>query len=165
MELAYNLTAETMMAGALKAQLRADAERLQRGRQLRRPVTPSFEYTFWRWLLTVRTDRNSRSAISLLDSPCAASVAMSRSRAVSGTTMTAAVRPGVRAPSQSSASAVARAPSAAAARRSPLSLERLRRLGGRLGGEQQGAEPFEAIGHLDERIRAGRRPTAAAWPA
>ena len=49
-------------------------------------MTPSFEYTFCRWLLTVRTDRNSRSAIALLDSPCAASVAMSRSRAVSGTT-------------------------------------------------------------------------------
>ena len=80
--LAYNLTAETMMIGCEEGRLRGDVGwSASAPASWRRPDTPSFEYTFCRWLLTVRTDRNSWSAISLLDSPCAASVAMSRSRA------------------------------------------------------------------------------------
>ena len=70
--LAYNLTAETMMMGAMEGPARADARAV---RPARRPAgvgseTPSFEYTLCRWLLTVRTDRKSRSAISWLDWPC-----------------------------------------------------------------------------------------------
>src|SRR5215203_4393637 len=64
----------------------------------RRPEMPNFEYTFCRWLFTVRTDRNRRSAMSWLDAPREASAAMSRSRGVSGDTETGAVIAGVRAP-------------------------------------------------------------------
>ena len=69
--LAYNLMAETMMLGALQ---RGSDERLSMTSasavaSSRRLPTPSFEYTFCRWLFTVRTDRNSRSAMSLLDAP------------------------------------------------------------------------------------------------
>ena len=39
-----------------------------------------------------------------------------------------------------------------------VSLERLRGLGRRLGGEQPGAEPLEAIGRLRRAPPAGRRP-------
>ena len=48
----------------------------------RRFVTPSFVYARCRWLFTVRTERYSFAAISGLLTPAAASVQISRSRAV-----------------------------------------------------------------------------------
>ena len=54
-----------------------------------------------RWLSTVRAERCSRAAIFLLDNRCAASVAISRSRPVSGVGAVVVVwSPGVRAPSR-----------------------------------------------------------------
>src|SRR6185436_9228265 len=84
------------------------AARASAAGRARRPLMPSFVYTFCRWLSTVRTETTSRSAIALLDSPRAASVAMSRSRGVNGETTTWASTPGVTAPSQAAASAAAR---------------------------------------------------------
>ena len=118
--------------------------------------TPSFEYTFCKWLLTVRTDKNSRSAMSLLDTPCAASVAMSRSRGVSGVTITGMVRAGVRAPSHDSARVEARTLIAADAAAIAAVLQRLRGLGSGFGREEQRADRLELVGRVDEPLGAPR---------
>ena len=81
-----------------------------------RPVTPSLRYTRSKCESTVRFDTMSRSAIPLLLKPPAASIATSRSRAVSGSTPLPRISPGVRTPPASSMERNARWPIAAAAR-------------------------------------------------
>jgi cytochrome d ubiquinol oxidase subunit I len=79
-----------------------------RGRSWRR-VTPSLRYAFCRWLSTVRMEMTSRSAISRLLEPAAASSAISRSRGVRSAASSAPSSVGGRAPSHCASQSAARA--------------------------------------------------------
>ena len=100
----------------------------------------------------MRTDMPSCSAMRLLDRPREARPATSRSRRVRSGAAPARASAGVLAPSQRAASSSApvlyplRSP--ALTRSSQLD----RRVGQRLGGEQQGAQRFEAPSGVDEAI-------------
>ena len=61
------------MTGALEGPPPGLTGRPSAAASSRRPATPSLAYTLWRWLFTVRSERNSRSAMSLLETPWAAS--------------------------------------------------------------------------------------------
>ena len=95
-------------------------QRASAAARLARSRTPSFVYTRYRWLSTVRTETTSRSAIARLARPSAASCAISCSRRVSDGGGVRSFHQAGLAPGQAPARSAHRPAIACAARVSPV---------------------------------------------
>ena len=118
-----------------------------------RVVIPNLRYTRARWVSTVRADRYSRSAMSRLLRPAAASNATSRSRAVSGSTPMLRASGGVRSPPARVDSSPDRCISRGGEAGVATLLVQLGQLGGGLGGEMEDVERLVVVDHCPQSVR------------